>query len=221
MPAIEQFLTDLITAVLPHAATGVLLAACVIAVSRLPLLNIGALAAAGVCLGAILSTGPGQIEAGMQMATAGLVSAGILLLSGGQLWQRPSLRIGKSLPPELGGQGGDDRAIASTWLFRLAAAAVIALAAHALAPALLPDQPVSDMRLALWLAGMGLLAGFSGGSAIVSATGFVTALSALALVTPLLAPDITQQPLAYALPPTLMILTALAFSFAAVLRRGE
>ncbi len=248
---IETWLRDAIAFALPFARDGVLIAACVIALSRLPLLNIAALAAAGVCLGAVISTGPGETEAGMQMVAAGVVAAGVLLLSGGELWRRPELRAlwrraarsprsgdertGPLATPDAAGHSAGDDALngatsgnqsagasmASTWLYRLAAVAVVALAARALAPAARLGVPVADVRLFLWLAGMGLFAGLSHGSVLVSGAGYVLAMSGITLLMPILVPDVTQQPLGYAAIPVLMIVTALGFSFAAVLRRGE
>jgi hypothetical protein len=222
LPTIEPYLTQIIAAALPCATSGLLIASCVIALSRLPLLNIVALAAACTCLGALLSTGAGEIEAGMQMVAAGAVSAGILLLSGGQLWRRPSLRRGAldragELPPDLGGRGGG----LPDLLFRAVAVIAIALAAGELAPVIPLGIPVADMRLALWLAGMGLFAGLSCGNAMVSATGYLLAASAATLLIPVLVPDITQQPMAYAVIPALLIVAALGFSFAATMRKPQ
>ncbi len=97
---------------------------------------------------------------------------------------------------------------------------MIALAAQALAPLVPLPMGAEEARLALWPAGMGLFAGLSSGSVIVSATGYITALSATLLLVPSLVPDITQQPMTYALLAALMIVAALGFSFAAAWRRS-
>jgi hypothetical protein len=76
----------------PYATLGILAAALVVAASRLPILNIAAMTAACAYLGSFLSTGDGGMEAGMAVAVAGAIAGLIFFVSGGQLWQRPSLR---------------------------------------------------------------------------------------------------------------------------------
>ena len=89
--AIEHFLQQVLTVVSPHATAGLILAACLVALSRLPLLSIAAMVSGGACLAVIVSGGDGGAEVGMALLVAAGVSGGVLLLSGGVLWRRPTL----------------------------------------------------------------------------------------------------------------------------------
>ena len=80
-------------------------------------------------------------------------------------------------------------------------------------------MPPQEARLALWLVGTGLLAAFSSGSAIVSGTGYVMALSAAALFVPDIVPDPALRPTVFGAIAALMIISSLGFSFADVLRK--
>ncbi len=304
MPNVEPYLSQIIAYVLPYASDGLLAAACVVALSRLPILNIAAMMVSCACLGAYLSSGAGGMDVAMQVAAAGGAAGAMLLLSGGQLWRRPAMRAllrrrgarerglragdqsspqpspshgegakmptdgadaadspspqpsplqgegaehapspsqgegwdeGRSVqhaqsslqgeggtqpaPSPCKGEGWDEGGSAQSIPFRLAAVLVIVLTVGALATLVPLSVPVADMRLALWLAGMGLFAGLSSGSAIVSATGYIVALSAATLLIPGLVTDVTRQPLVYAALAAVMVIAALGFSFASGWRR--
>ncbi len=218
---IEQILQALLTMLGPYATPGLIAAACLVALSRLPLLSIAAMAGGGACLAVIVSAGDGGVEVGMALLVAALVAGAILLLSGGVLWRRPSLRSllpwtarpSPPLPSPLSPLPSQNLP------FRLAAVVVIALAAEALAPVAPLRVPPQEARLALWLVGMGLLAAFSSGSAIVSGTGYIMALNAAALFVPDIVPDPALRPLVFGAIAALMIIASLGFSFADVLRK--
>ena len=216
--AINQMLQQILSAVSPYATTGLLLAACVVAVSRLPLLSVAGMAAGGACLAAIVSAGDGGIEIAMALLVAALTAGGVLLLSGGVLWRRPSLRTLLRRPPDPGPRTPDPLPSQSL-AFRTAALLVVALAVEALAPVAPLRLPPQETFLASWLVGMGLLAAFSSGSAICSGTGYIMALSTAALFVPDIVPDPTLRPLIYGLIAALIIIAALGFSFADVLHK--
>lgn len=221
--AIEHLLQQVLTVVSPHATAGLILAACLVALSRLPLLSIAAMVGGGACLAVIVSGGDGGAEVGMALLVAAGVSGGVLLLSGGVLWRRPTLgalRRRTAMPSTSYPIPSTLSPLPSQNLgFRLAALAVIALAAEALAAAAPLRVGPQETRLALWLMGMGLLAAFSSGSAIVSGTGYITALSTAALFVPDVVPDPALRPTVFGAIAALMIIAALGFSFADVLRK--
>ena len=88
-----------------------------------------------------------------------------------------------------------------------------------LAPLLSPALAAQEALFVLWLAGMGLVAAFSQGSAIVSGAGFATAISAALLVVPALISDVTRTPMAYRSICAVIILGGLGFALIAQRRR--
>lgn len=223
MNVIEPFLESLATALAPHAAIGVLAAAAVIALSRMPLLSIAALMAACAFLGAFLGDGEAGLDVGMAVMVAGAAAGLALLVSGGSLWTRPGLRnvlarLRRIRAGEIGSDSGDadgDRRYPDNVAFRLCAVAVVALAARGLAPLLSPGVAAQEALLVLWLVGMGMVAGFSQGSAIVAGTGAVTVASAALLLVPALISDVTRTPMAYRAICAAIILGALGFALVA------
>lgn len=244
---VEQYLSPILAQLAPNAVEGMLLAAAVVAFSRLPLLSIPAMVAALACLGAFIAAGGSGEEAGMAVAVAGSIAGLILLLSGGQLWQRPSLGLRRFLPqaqPEDGGQktGGDLQAAVSlrasvsatlraallhlagctpSFLFRLVSVAALALAAETLAHSLALPVSAQEQRLGLWLALMGGFAALSTANALISATGFVLLLAAAELLVADIVSDLALQPTVFGAIAVLIIVAALGFSFAARLRHSN
>lgn len=215
----EDTLTRVVQIVTPYAANGVIAAALVLALSRLPLLNCVALSAACVCLAALLSAGDASLDVAMAMVLAGGASGLILVASGGALWRRPALRrIWEKSTAAATQQAPAGR---QSLAFRLAAVAVVALSVQALAPLAPAGRGLEQATPALWLAAMGLFAALSAGSALVSASGFLALIAATTLLVPPVVAEEVLQPLAYGAIGVVMILAALGFSFAAPLREHD
>jgi hypothetical protein len=226
MSGLESSLEALLATLAPQAVPGLLAATALIALSRLPLVNVLALAAAGACLGAHLASGEVGLDVGMAVTVAGVAAALALIVSGGSLWRRPGVRALLAWTRRARGEqaaqpaevGEDTGGLSDSLGYRLAAVAAVALAARALSPLLSPALAAQEGLLVLWLAGMGLATIFSQGSALVSASGAVTAVSAATLLVPVVIGDVTQAPMAYRAICVLMILAALGYALAA--RRG-
>jgi hypothetical protein len=103
--------------------------------------------------------------------------------------------------------------------FRLVAVAILALAAETFARQINLPIGAQELRIGAWLALMGAFAALSTGNVIISATGFVIALSAAELAVADLAGDPALRPTVYGAIAAVIILTALGFSFAARLPR--